>query len=132
MSKCGERRGYQAHINRGEEACRPCKDAKAAYSKEYRRRKKLGLPTKTLTPCGTPGALKRHYQNREPACEACLAVGRSYPSYQRKYKPKRRSIHDFPGVGIVDCRQCGKPQAEHDLADTSCFRKALRERIEAA
>jgi len=35
---CGTNGGYQQHRKHGEEACQPCKDANAAYVKEWRSR----------------------------------------------------------------------------------------------
>ena len=42
--ECGTFRGYQAHVRAREPACRPCKDAYAAWYRQYRARKKPATP----------------------------------------------------------------------------------------
>lgn len=41
--RCGTHNGYAAHSRRGETACQPCKDANAAYMREYKRKNRTRL-----------------------------------------------------------------------------------------
>lgn len=44
---------------------------------------------RTLMPCGTKGAISRHYRNREPPCDACRAEQKRINSYYRDLRTGR-------------------------------------------
>lgn len=79
--KCGSRAGYMEHITRGTEKCRPCKDAHAAYMREYKHRPKMRIQ------CGTYAGYKRHKRGDENPCEMCLS---GYAQYMADYRDKRK------------------------------------------
>jgi len=79
--KCGTRAGYMEHIKFKTEKCQPCKDAHAAYKREYIRR-----PTMRIQ-CGTYAGYKRHKRADENPCEMCL---RGYSKYMADYREKKQ------------------------------------------
>lgn len=78
--KCGTRAGYMEHSSKGTPKCRPCKDAHAAYMREYKRRPKM------RTVCGTYAGYKRHKRADENPCEMCF---RGYSQYMRDYRDRK-------------------------------------------
>src|ERR1041384_163754 len=61
-------RGSRRHRRRGENACRPCLDAHATYTRQW---VKSPPATRTLKPCGTDAAYKRHLHWNEYPCRPC-------------------------------------------------------------
>ena len=80
--KCGTRAGYMEHISKQTPKCQPCKDAHAAYMRDYKRR-----PTMRTT-CGTHAGYKRHQRADENPCGMCL---RGYAQYMRDYRDKKQA-----------------------------------------
>lgn len=77
---CGTNSGYKKHRINGEEACRPCKDAAAAYSREKyvpRVRKSKKGPEH-----GTPGGRTQHVRRGEPICDLCRIAHNEYARSQ--------------------------------------------------
>lgn len=70
-TRCGTNAGHAAHLYRGEEACRECKDAHNDHMTEYRRSRGVKAQP-PLQPCGTDAGYKRHYKSGEEACSPCL------------------------------------------------------------
>ncbi|MDP9185086.1 MAG: hypothetical protein M3O29_05405 [Actinomycetota bacterium] len=75
-SLCGQRKGYQQHRRHGQEACRPCKDAAAAYKKAWEAENKDRIIVKGFNPskCGTPAGYARHTYHGVQYCDPCRAA----------------------------------------------------------
>ena len=91
-AECGTYSGYRTHKNKGQEACRECKDAMAAYCREYRERIQRGelTPRKGFTPdrCGSRAGYIRHRKHSTTACQPCLAAN---AQYMREYNAERKA-----------------------------------------
>lgn len=86
-SACGTYAGYRRHQKHNVPACRDCRDAMAAYSRDrYQPR-----PPKTFNPdaCGTWKGWQRHQYHDVPPCEACMAASREY---QRDRRVARKRV----------------------------------------
>lgn len=57
---------YMRHLRAGEEPCRPCKDARAAYA-----RSRYVPSSRVLEPCGTFGGYLQHLRAGQETCREC-------------------------------------------------------------
>jgi hypothetical protein len=87
-SHCGTFRGYKQHEKTGTEKCQPCKDANAAYSRDYEARRKTGQ-VQTIgrgfraDKCGTYAGYCRHRRHNVPACGPCADASRAHTAQYR-------------------------------------------------
>lgn len=81
---CGTRSGYRRHHRRGEDACRPCKDANTARALADR-----GRTPRNLMPCGTRAAYRRHLNAGTTPCAPCNEANNEY---------SRKSARKLAGV----------------------------------
>lgn len=79
--KCGTNAGYQDHIRKKTEKCKPCKAAHNEALKKWRQR-----PPTMRIQCGTYPGYMRHKRAGEEPCEMCL-VGYAY--YMRGYRARK-------------------------------------------
>jgi hypothetical protein len=89
-SKCGTYAGYRAHQTYGVPACQDCKDAQAAYTRDYIERRG-GWPqptTQEFKPgaCGTYAGFTRHKRAGDAPCSKCREA---YALYMRDYRQRR-------------------------------------------
>lgn len=87
---CGTQSGYVRHARLKEDACRPCKDAHAAYNRG-RYRALYGpphFPAASYDACGTTYGYQRHRRRREDVCAECRAARLEY---QRAWRAKRKA-----------------------------------------
>lgn len=91
-SKCGTYAGYKQHGRYNVPACDPCKDAQAAYSREYydqiggrlkpdvpsTQKRGLGKNPKHGSGCGTYNGYSAHIRKGTPVCEPCRDARRAY------------------------------------------------------
>lgn len=87
-SLCGIYAGYKQHERTGTEKCQPCKDANAAYSRDYEARLKTGqirVIGRGFNPsaCGTRAGYDRHHRHNVPACGPCAEASRVYTAERR-------------------------------------------------
>jgi hypothetical protein len=87
-SKCGTYPGYQQHARTGTPKCQPCKDANAAYSRDYAARVKTGQVRELHRgfrddACGTYAGYCRHLRHKVPACGPCLDASRDHTAKHR-------------------------------------------------
>jgi DNA (cytosine-5)-methyltransferase 1 len=75
-SKCGTMSGYKQHRKFGIAPCQPCKDAAAAYHRDYLVRARNGETVAKFLPdrCGSMTGYRRHMRHGVPVCVACRAV----------------------------------------------------------
>ena len=94
-SICGTHSGYQAHLYYRQEACRPCKEAQAAYHREYRQRAKRGEITpraQLVDNCGTNAGYMRHIRRGVDACQPCRTAHSKYTSgHKRRQRAERKA-----------------------------------------
>ncbi len=83
-AQCGTVDGHIAHVEGGQEPCRPCQ---AAFDRAVRPVKKRSGPAE----CGTPAGWQRHKRAKEDPCDPCKDAMRAYwkGHYDRNYKPVR-------------------------------------------
>lgn len=82
---CGTTSGLSAHKRRGEPPCPACKDAGAAYQRDYYRRRHPDAGTRRpVAVCGTRAGYLRHLRAGETTCPACRA------SEAERYRARRR------------------------------------------
>jgi hypothetical protein len=89
--KCGTYAGYKQHQKFGQEACRPCKDALAAYCRDrYHARKHLPPRVYGFSPdkCGTYAGYARHKRSEVPPCEPCKDA---WAGYMNEYRAQRKA-----------------------------------------
>lgn len=86
---CGTYAGYRRHIKAKEPTCQPCKDANAAYARDYDVRNKAGRIKKGWTPdkCGTVAGWNLHNRHAYPMCAACRDA---YRVYRNAHRAKQR------------------------------------------
>lgn len=87
-SHCGTYRGYKQHEKTGTEKCQACKDANAAYSRDYEARLKTGqiqALNRGFRPdaCGTYAGYCRHLRHNVPACGPCADASRAHTAQHR-------------------------------------------------
>ncbi len=92
-SKCGTYAGYRQHQKYGlMPACRPCKDAQAAYSRDYieRRGGRTAPAIREFQPgaCGTYAGYARHLRSEVPPCADCH---RAWLEYRRAWRSRKRA-----------------------------------------
>ena len=112
VAACGTYSGYKSHRVRGEEACHQCKEAMAAYCREYRARIKSGEIVVRKSPipnCGTHSGYARHLANGDTACQDCRIA---HATYMRAYNAKRAGLETSRPVGRpprLKPELCGTP-----------------------
>lgn len=83
--------GYKRHQKANENACDPCKEALAEYSRDYRAKIRSGerFVRKGFTPdrCGTYAGYIHHGRQDVPACKPCL---KAYREYMADYRANRK------------------------------------------
>jgi hypothetical protein len=85
-SLCGTYAGYKQHERAGTEKCQPCKDANAAYSRDYQARRRAGLGlVRGFRPdqCGTYRGYCHHQRHKVPACGPCREASRLHTAKHR-------------------------------------------------
>lgn len=91
---CGTYSGYKAHKTRGDEACHSCKEALAAYCREYRARlKDGGITPRRPSSCGSHTGYTAHKVRGDKACEPCLIA---HATYMRAYNAARKAAGTVP------------------------------------
>ena len=85
--KCGTESGWARHYRAGEQACDPCREARA----KARARRRGGNPNVTgrtrKVKCGTYAGATGHRRAKEPVCFACKVAE---AAYRRDYEARRR------------------------------------------
>lgn len=80
--------GASLHKYRGEKPCDSCREAMNAYCRKryYEKRGSAPKAPRTLAPCGTESAYRRHIRANETPCEPCKEASRcdSKERYDRK------------------------------------------------
>jgi hypothetical protein len=94
LDPCGTIGAAFRHWKNREPLCEPCKEARRAYDREYKRkRRELNppppKPRKNQAKCGTHSGAMRHYKQREPLCEPCKEAKRAYEKQYHSSKPKK-------------------------------------------
>ena len=79
---CGTHSGYKKHRKNGEEACRPCKDAAAAYARE-----RYALKPPKEIKHGTETGVTQHRRRGIPLCDPCRETRNE--SNRRQYHAKK-------------------------------------------
>ena len=92
QAKCGTYAGDRAHQTDCVPACQDCKDAQAAYTRDYIERRG-GWPQRTdaeFKPgaCGTYAGYMRHKRSSGKTCTKCREA---YTGYMREYRAQRRA-----------------------------------------
>jgi hypothetical protein len=85
-SACGTNAGYNRHRKHGVPACRPCKDAQAAYHRDRYQRKPKAVFSDDA--CGTWAGYQRHAKIGIEQCEPCLVASRAY---QKQWRDSRKA-----------------------------------------
>jgi len=92
-AKCGTYAGYRQHQKHDTPACRDCKDAQAAYSRDYHERRGGRPAPKVLTfnpdACGTYAGWTRHLRSDVKACGPCH---RAWLEYRRAWRAARKEV----------------------------------------
>lgn len=89
-TKCGTAYGYKLHDATNTAKCQPCKDANAAYSRDYEARLKTGQVRRGFNPdaCGTNRGWHRHKRHDVQACDGCESA---HADYMRDYYQARKA-----------------------------------------
>lgn len=91
-SACGTYAGYRRHQKWGVPACQDCKDAQAAYSRDYwhhRGTRPTRIDVFDPSACGTHAGYRRHTRSDVPPCRACLTA---YADYMHHYRAKKAAV----------------------------------------
>lgn len=96
-TKCGTFPGYQQHRRTGTPKCQPCKDANAAYSRDYEARLKTGQVSKlgqgfNPVACGTYQGYCHHQRHNVPACNPCRQASREHTAKHRAKHKQRKEV----------------------------------------
>lgn len=93
LEPCGTIGAAFRHWKAGEKPCEPCREARRAYDREYKRKRRAANPPerkpRKSQPCGTRAAAQRHYARGEPLCEPCKAAKAAYEKQLRDRVPKK-------------------------------------------
>lgn len=93
LEPCGTIGAAFRHWKAGEKPCEPCREARRAYDREYKRRRRAANPPapkpRKSQPCGTRAAAQRHYSRGEPMCEPCRLAKLAYEKQIRDRAPKK-------------------------------------------
>ena len=91
-AKCGTYAGYRAHQKYKVPACRECKDAQAAYSRDYIERcgGRPRLAPREFQPgaCGTYAGYARHLRSPVPPCPECH---KAWLEYRREWHARKKA-----------------------------------------
>jgi hypothetical protein len=90
-SRCGTPAGYKQHRKHGTPQCDGCLAGNAAYSREYRDRRKRGpVLVKGFKPdkCGSYAGYARHLAAGLPPCTPCAVA---HADYMHAYRAARKA-----------------------------------------
>lgn len=87
-SACGTYAGYRRHQKHGVPACKGCKDAQAAYSRDryHATGGTYNVGGFNIARCGTYSGYRQHRTHGQEACPACKAANAAYIA---KYRAKK-------------------------------------------
>lgn len=155
--RCGTYSGYRQHQTHKSPACQPCKDAMAAYSREYYeriggrpkvavksdRKRGPGKNPRNGSGCGTYNGHAAHKRAGTPACEPCKEALRAYKREREQAraaggeKPKKAFDQSLCGTRpgyqqhlrhkVPACLDCRRATAEY----TRAYRASIREQVAA-
>lgn len=121
---CGTIAAYARHRRAGEEPCKACRKARAAYT-----RARYVPSDRQPYPCGTPGAYQRHLRLGEETCQPC----RDAYAAQRASAPGPSSHGTYGAyqmhvqAGQTPCADCREAARAYQI-NYRARRAAARER----
>lgn len=110
--------GAQAHRERGEPACGPCRQAHREAERRRRELRAAGMPAPSrVAKCGTLSGYTKHKREGEPPCTRCLAARAEY--YRRWRAERPRPVgecgHFIHGPAARLCRACSLEAARRPI-----------------